>query len=40
MGAFQSQESYEYFADGQARDLQAWLKLGPLVHYLYQAYPV
>ncbi len=34
MGAFKSRESYEYFADGQVRDLQAWLKLGPLVHYL------
>ena len=34
MGAFNSRESYEYFADGQVRDLQAWLKLGPLVHYL------
>ncbi len=34
MGAFKSRESYEHFADGQVRDLQAWLKLGPLVHYL------
>ena len=39
MGAFKSRESYEYFAHGQVRDLQAWLKLGPSVTYLLPSLP-
>ena len=40
-GAFKSRESYEYFADGQVRDLQAWLKLNFAHWYtIYkQSYP-
>ena len=42
MGAFKSRESYEYFADGQVRDLQAWLKLNFAHWYtIYkQSYPM
>ena len=32
MGSFKCRGSYAYFADGQLHDLEAWLKLGPLVH--------